>query len=170
MPRLAIVVDEFAALATELPGFMAGLVDIAQRGRSLGVHLVLATQRPAGVVNETIRANTNLRVALRVQTVADSVDVIGAPDAAGLDRLRPGRAVLRIGHDAVIPFQTALVSASTRRRRSVEWTLRGEAGSGSRFAAGRGSGGSRTSGRHDRRGISGPRTPPGAPSVAGPAS
>ena len=64
--RLVIVVDEFAALAEELPEFVSGLVGIAQRGRSLGVHLILATQRPGGVVSPEIRANTALRIALRV--------------------------------------------------------------------------------------------------------
>ena len=65
LPRLVVVVDEFATLVAEVPGFVEALVAIAQRGRSLGVHLVLATQRPSGVVSEDIRANTNLRIALR---------------------------------------------------------------------------------------------------------
>src|SRR6185437_11682671 len=60
MPRLVIVVDEFATLVEELPDFIGGLVGIAQRGRSLGVHLVLATQRPEGAVSSDIRANTRL--------------------------------------------------------------------------------------------------------------
>ena len=67
LPRLVVVIDEFAALAAELPAFLPPLVGVAQRGRSLGVHLVLATQRPAGVVDDDIRANTNLRLALRLQ-------------------------------------------------------------------------------------------------------
>ena len=66
MPRLVLVIDEFATLVEELPEFVRGLVSIAQLGRSLGVHLVLATQRPAGVVGPDIKANTNLRIALRV--------------------------------------------------------------------------------------------------------
>ncbi len=65
LARLVIVVDEFATLADELPAFVPGLVSIAQRGRSLGVHLVLATQRPAGVVSPEIRANCSLRICLR---------------------------------------------------------------------------------------------------------
>ena len=68
MPRLVLIIDEFAAMVAELPDFVDGLVDIARRGRSLGVHLMLATQRPAGVVSADIRANTNLRIALRVTT------------------------------------------------------------------------------------------------------
>ena len=61
LPRLVIVIDEFASLARDLPDFVAGLVGIAQRGRSLGIHLILATQRPSGVVSADIRANINLR-------------------------------------------------------------------------------------------------------------
>lgn len=66
MPRLLIVIDEFASMVRDLPDFVKGLVNIAQRGRSLGIHLILATQRPSGVVSSEIRANTNLRIALRV--------------------------------------------------------------------------------------------------------
>jgi hypothetical protein len=79
---LLIVIDEFATLAKEVPEFVDGVVDVAQRGRSLGVHLLLATQRPGGVVSENIRANTNLRIALRVNEAGESSDVIGAADAA----------------------------------------------------------------------------------------
>ena len=100
MPRLLIVIDEFAALAAELPDFVTGLVDVARRGRSLGVHLILATQRPAGVVSAEIKSNTNLRIALRVTDAGDSDDVIESADAAEIaqglpgPRLRPARALL----------------------------------------------------------------------------
>ena len=107
LPRLVIVVDEMAGLAAELPDFVPALVGVAQRGRSLGLHLVLATQRPAGVVTDDIRANTNLRVALRMQTAAESHDVLGRADAAELPRDRPGRAVLRRGPDDVTVVQVA---------------------------------------------------------------
>ncbi|HEX9992220.1 MAG TPA: FtsK/SpoIIIE domain-containing protein, partial [Acidimicrobiales bacterium] len=110
LPRLLVVVDEFAALAAELPGFVDRLVGLAQRGRSLGIHLVLATQRPSGVVSESIRANTNLRIALRVQDGGESTDVVGAPDAALLPRDRPGRAVARLGPGELVPFQAALAT------------------------------------------------------------
>jgi S-DNA-T family DNA segregation ATPase FtsK/SpoIIIE len=110
LPRLFVVVDEFAALANELPDFMTSLIDIAQRGRSLGVHLLLATQRPQGVINDQIRANTNLRIALRVQDAADSVDVIGGREAAGIGRSQPGRGFVRLGAGDVQPFQAASVT------------------------------------------------------------
>ncbi|MFN2540037.1 MAG: FtsK/SpoIIIE domain-containing protein [Mycobacteriales bacterium] len=109
LPRLVIVIDEFASLAEELPDFVRGLVGIAQRGRSLGVHLVLATQRPSGVVSPEVRANTNLRVALRVTDAAESLDVLDAPDAAGISQSVPGRAFARTGHSTLLPFQTARV-------------------------------------------------------------
>jgi len=59
LPRLVIAIDEFASMTRDLPDFVTGLVNIAQRGRSLGIHLILATQRPSGVVSPEIRANTN---------------------------------------------------------------------------------------------------------------
>ena len=105
--RLVIVVDEFAAMARELPGFLTSLVSVAQRGRSLGMHLLLATQRPAGVVNDDIRANTNMRIALRVHDSSDSTDVIGDPLASTLPRRSPGRAVIRLGVDELETFQAA---------------------------------------------------------------
>jgi S-DNA-T family DNA segregation ATPase FtsK/SpoIIIE len=113
MPRLVVVIDEFAKMAREQPELLASLVDVAQRGRTLGVHLILATQRPAGVVNDHIRTNTNLRIALRVQDAEDSLDVIGERDAAELSRHRPGRAYFRLGPDEVVPIQSALVTCVT---------------------------------------------------------
>src|SRR5262249_53129380 len=92
-PSLVIVVDEFAALVSELPDFVDGVVNIAQRGRSLGLHLILATQRPKGVIKDNLRANTNLRVALRVADEDDSTDVVGAPLAATFAPSIPGRGV-----------------------------------------------------------------------------
>ena len=97
LPRLVVVVDEFAALSAELPAFVPALVGIAQRGRSLGIHLVLATQRPAGVVSDDIRANTNLRLALRLHDRADAKDVVGDDGPATFPRGTPGRAMLRLG-------------------------------------------------------------------------
>jgi len=109
IPRLAIVIDEFASLARELPDFVRGLVSIAQRGRSLGIHLILATQRPSGVVSPEIRANTNLRIALRVTDASESSDVIDAPDAARISKSTPGRAYVRLGASSLVPFQAGRV-------------------------------------------------------------
>ncbi|HYH26062.1 MAG TPA: FtsK/SpoIIIE domain-containing protein [Blastococcus sp.] len=109
LPRLLIVIDEFAAMARELPAFVPGLVDIAQRGRSLGIHLLLATQRPSGVVSPEIRANTNLRISLRVTDGADSTDVLEASDAARIPKSAPGRGFARLGHGALVPFQAGRI-------------------------------------------------------------
>lgn len=109
LPRLVIIIDEFASLARELPDFVKGLVNIAQRGRSLGIHLILATQRPGGVVSPEIRANTNLRIALRMTDAGESTDVIGAKDAALISKSTPGRAVVRLGSNSLIPFQSSRV-------------------------------------------------------------
>ncbi len=109
MPRLLIVIDEFASLARELPDFVTGLVNIAQRGRSLGIHLILATQRPGGVVSPEIRANTNLRIALRVTDGSESTDVIDAPDAGNISKGTPGRAYVRLGANSLVPFQSGRV-------------------------------------------------------------
>jgi len=112
-PSLVIVVDEFAALVTEVPEFVDGVVNVAQRGRSLGLHLILATQRPAGVIRDNLRANTNLRVALRMADEADSEDVVGSAVAAGFDPSRPGRGVVKTGPGRLSPFQSAYVGGWT---------------------------------------------------------
>jgi S-DNA-T family DNA segregation ATPase FtsK/SpoIIIE len=114
MPRLLLVIDEFAAMVQELPDFVDGLIDIARRGRSLGVHLILATQRPSGVVSAEIKSNTTLRIALRVTDPQDSVDVIDAADAAHISKSTPGRALARLGHSSLIPFQSARVGGRPR--------------------------------------------------------
>jgi len=139
MPRLLIVIDEFAALAGELPDFVTGLVDVARRGRSLGVHLILATQRPAGVVNAEIKSNTNLRIALRVTDAGDSLDVIESKVAADISKGTPGRAYARLGASSLMPFQSARVggrpthgAATTVSAQSFDWDQLGTAG---RFAA-----------------------------------
>ncbi|WP_134773781.1 FtsK/SpoIIIE domain-containing protein [Ornithinimicrobium flavum] len=103
LPRLVVVIDEFRVLAEEVPEVLTRLVRLAAVGRSLGVHLILATQRPAGVVSADLRANVNLRIALRVRDVADSHDVLdcGTPPhcrraarawpSSGRDRRHPAR-------------------------------------------------------------------------------
>ncbi|WP_436737384.1 FtsK/SpoIIIE domain-containing protein [Streptomyces sp. BBFR102] len=109
VPRLLIVIDEFASMVRDLPDFVTGLVNIAQRGRSLGIHLLLATQRPSGVVSPEIRANTNLRIALRVTDGGESSDVIDSPEAGHISKSTPGRAYVRLGHASLVPFQSGRV-------------------------------------------------------------
>lgn len=119
LPRLVVVVDEFAALAAERPEFLHALVGIAQRGRSLGVHLLLATQRPSGVVSDDIRANTNLRLALRLHDAMDAIDIVGSNTPATLPRQLPGRAVLRLGPEEHLVFQAARCTAREPGRLSA---------------------------------------------------
>ncbi|MBO9627726.1 MAG: phosphopeptide-binding protein, partial [Microbacterium sp.] len=106
-PALVLVIDEFAALAGEVPEFVDGVVDIAQRGRSLGIHLIMATQRPAGVIKDNLRANTNLRVALRMADESDSKDVVDDPVAASFPPSIPGRGIAKTGPGRLVPFQSA---------------------------------------------------------------
>jgi DNA segregation ATPase FtsK/SpoIIIE, S-DNA-T family len=105
-PALVIVIDEFAALVKEVPEFVDGVVDVAQRGRSLGLHLILATQRPAGVIKDNLCANTNLRIALRMADEHDSTDVLRSPLAAEFNPGVPGRGAVRTGPGRVAMFQT----------------------------------------------------------------
>jgi DNA segregation ATPase FtsK/SpoIIIE, S-DNA-T family len=112
-PSLVIVVDEFAALVQEVPDFVDGVVDVAQRGRSLGLHLILATQRPAGVIKGNLRANTALRIALRMADEADSADVIDTGLASEFDPRIPGRGAVRTGPGRVSLFQTGYTGGIT---------------------------------------------------------
>ncbi|SDT06781.1 FtsK/SpoIIIE domain-containing protein [Microlunatus soli] len=116
MPRLLLVVDEFAMLAKEYPDVLSSLVSVGAVGRTLGVHMILATQRPAGVVNDDILANTNMRVALRVQSRDDSMNVIGVPDASAISRQQQGRAYVKLGQDDITPVQTALVTGVSEQQ------------------------------------------------------
>jgi DNA segregation ATPase FtsK/SpoIIIE, S-DNA-T family len=117
LPRLVIVVDEFALLASELPGFIEQLVVVATQGRSFGIHLVLATQRPSkSVISDEIRANVNVRIALRTSSIEESDLILSAPDAGRLPTTGyNGRAYVRIGSEPLIPIQTALATTAASR-------------------------------------------------------
>lgn len=97
LPHLIIVADEFAELKKEEPDFMSGLISASRVGRSLGIHLVLATQKPGGIVDDQIQSNSRFRLCLKVQDVNDSREMIKRPDAARLTQ--PGRAYIRVGED-----------------------------------------------------------------------
>jgi len=106
LPHLFIVIDEFAQLKKEQPEFMDELISIAAVGRTLGVHLLLATQKPAGVVDDKIWSNSRFRICLRVQDDADSRDMLKIPNAARINI--PGRGYLQVGSDEVLElFQSA---------------------------------------------------------------
>jgi S-DNA-T family DNA segregation ATPase FtsK/SpoIIIE len=118
-PALVLVIDEFAALVGEVPEFVDGVVDIAQRGRSLGIHLIMATQRPAGVIKDNLRANTNLRIALRMADESDSQDVVGIKDAAHFDPSIPGRGVAKTGPGRLALFQSGYAGGWTSREPEI---------------------------------------------------
>ncbi len=118
-PSLVIIVDEFATLVKEIPEFVVGIVDIAQRGRSLGIHLILATQRPSGSVNENILANTNLRISLRMLDRQESTAVIGSTEAAAIPVPLKGRGYARLGPRELVSFQSAYCGAPLSASDSV---------------------------------------------------
>lgn len=111
VPHLLIVVDEFAELKKERPEFMSELISVAAIGRSLGVHLILATQKPAGTVDDRIESNTRFRICLKVQDKQDSNDLLKRPDAAYITQT--GRGYFRVGTDEILElFQSAWSGAS----------------------------------------------------------
>lgn len=97
LQHLFIISDEFAELKTQQPEFMEQLISAARIGRSLGVHLILATQKPAGVVDDQIWSNSKFKVCLKVQDRADSMDMLKRPDAAEL--VETGRFYLQVGYN-----------------------------------------------------------------------
>ena len=97
VPHLFIICDEFAELKTQQPEFMDNLISVARIGRSLGVHLILATQKPSGVVNDQIWSNSKFKVCLKVQDTSDSNEMLKKPDAANLKQV--GRFYLQVGYD-----------------------------------------------------------------------
>ena len=108
IPHLFVIVDEFAQLAREMPDFLAELVRIAQLGRSLGIHLILATQSPMDVITDDINANLQFRICLRVQNIEASRAMLRRPDAAYLPPDWVGRGFLQVGERGLFKqFQTA---------------------------------------------------------------
>ena len=103
--HLFIISDEFAELKDQQPDFMDKLISTARIGRSLGVHLILATQKPAGVVDDQIWSNSKFRVCLKVQDKSDSMDMIKCPDAAALKN--PGRFYLQVGYNELFALGQA---------------------------------------------------------------
>jgi type VII secretion protein EssC, C-terminal domain len=111
MPHLFLISDEFAELKKEQPDFMKELVSAARIGRSLGIHLILATQKPSGVVDDQIWTNSKFKLALKVQNEADSREMLKTGDAANITQ--PGRAYLQVGNNEIYElFQSAWSGAS----------------------------------------------------------
>jgi type VII secretion EssC-like protein len=124
MPHLFIIIDEFAELAKEHPTFMDGLVSVVQKGRSLGVHLILATQKPAGSVSANIWSNLKFRICLRVASLQDSRDMLGRSEAALLPSTIPGRGYFQIGSETFELFQGARTSQEARVANAASIAIR----------------------------------------------
>ena len=110
VPHMFIIIDEFAELKREEPDFMRELISVAQVGRSLGVHLILATQKPSGTVDDNIWSNSKFRLCLRVQDRQDSNDMLHRPDAAYITQA--GRCYMQVGNDELFElFQSGFSGA-----------------------------------------------------------
>lgn len=110
LPHLILIVDEFAELKMDQPEFMKELISAARIGRSLGIHLILATQKPSGVVDAQIWSNSKFRLCLKVQNKEDSNEVLKTPLAAEI--VEPGRAYLQVGNNEIFElFQSAYSGA-----------------------------------------------------------
>ncbi len=113
LPHLILIVDEFAELKSDQPEFMKELISAARIGRSLGVHLILATQKPSGVVNDQIWSNSKFKLCLKVQNKEDSNEVLKSPLAAEIRE--PGRAYLQVGNNEIFQlFQSAYSGAPSQ--------------------------------------------------------
>lgn len=111
LPHLFLISDEFAELKKEQPDFMSELISAARIGRSLGIHLILATQKPSGVVNDQIWTNSRFKLALKVQDESDSKEILKTPDAASITQA--GRAYLQVGNNEIYElFQSAWSGAA----------------------------------------------------------
>lgn len=115
LPHIVIISDEFAELKKEQPDFMKELVSVARLGRSLGIHLILATQKPSGVVDDQIWSNSKFQIALKVQSNADSVEMLKTKDASRIKEI--GRAYLKVGESETYElFQSAYSGALVTNR------------------------------------------------------
>ena len=123
IPHLFLISDEFAELKKEQPEFMAELISTARIGRSLGVHLILATQKPSGVVDDQIWSNSKFKLALKVQDESDSREILKTPDAAFITQA--GRAYLQVGNNEIYElFQSAWSGATVAEDGKEEKTDR----------------------------------------------
>ncbi|MDQ0030202.1 FtsK/SpoIIIE domain-containing protein [Arthrobacter bambusae] len=129
LARLVLVIDEFRMLIDDAPDALAELMRIATLGRSLGIHLIMATQRPQGALNADIRANVTTSIALRVQSEMESRDVINSPAAAWIPVSLPGRAYMVRGLEDVGPFQCATLAGTETTRPLTKAGTPPEAGS-----------------------------------------
>lgn len=124
LPRLVVIIDEFSGFVVSGKGYLDEIVNVAARGRSLGMHLVLATQRPGSGIPREVTANIDARFCLRTLDEQDSITVIDTPDAARIPKALPGRAFARLSAGGLIEFQTAWTEARSFAARSTAPNLR----------------------------------------------
>ncbi len=117
-PHLFIIVDEFAEMVTQNPDYKAKFESVTRLGRAFGVSLLLATQRPAGVVTDQMRANMKFRICLRVETSDDSKELLGRPDAAFLANIG-GRGYIQVGNDVLQAVQMARAGGDYTDERKI---------------------------------------------------
>lgn len=119
LPHLFMISDEFAELKSEQPDFMNELISTARIGRSLGIHLILATQKPSGVVDDQIWSNSKFKLCLKVADEGDSKEMLKTPDAASI--VRPGQAYLQVGNNEIYElFQSAWSGAEYVKNKKIE--------------------------------------------------
>jgi len=119
LPNLLIVLDEFDEMTRSCPDFVSALIRVVKQGRSLGVHLLIATQQPARVVSDEIRSQLSYFIALRLGSSDDSREMLQRPDAAFLPSQLPGRAYIRSGSDVRL-FQVARMAGQTNGQSDLE--------------------------------------------------
>ncbi|GAA1454465.1 FtsK/SpoIIIE domain-containing protein [Nesterenkonia lacusekhoensis] len=124
LARMLVVIDEFRIFSHELPDTMDELMRLATLGRSLGLHLVLATQRPQGVVTPDIRANIGAVITLRLRGDDESQDLVGTAEAGRIPRDLPGRGIVRRPGEAPVPFQSARLSSGSEVLRAAPASAR----------------------------------------------
>lgn len=124
LPHIYLIVDEFAQLKKDQPDFMQELLSLSRIGRSLGIHLILCTQKPTGSVDNSIMTNSRFRIALRLQDPMDSKELLRRSDAADLKN--PGRAILQVGNDETfLHFQSAYTGAPVTENHQVAYLVDG---------------------------------------------
>lgn len=122
LPHVFVIIDEFAQLRKEQPEYMDQLISIAAVGRSLGIHLLLATQKPGGVIDDKIRSNSKFRICLRVEEISDSQDMLRTKDAAYIREC--GRGYLQVGNDEIYEqFQSGYAMSLVEAHKEGTFTI-----------------------------------------------
>lgn len=118
LPHLILIIDEFAELKADQPDFMKEVISAARVGRSLGIHLILATQKPSGVIDDQIWSNSRFKLCLKVQSQSDSNEVLKSPLAAEIRE--PGRAYLQIGNNEIFELFQSAYSGSPAKSEEMD--------------------------------------------------